>query len=78
MLNPIEKFKVVILHLNRDLNHWCVSFETSDSNPYSSVEMSVIYKNSFEYWNMYNNDVMMPDLPKKFILFCVVQVKGVP
>ncbi len=23
MLNPIEKFKVAILHLNRDWNHWC-------------------------------------------------------
>ncbi len=22
MLNPIEKFKVAILHLNRDWNHW--------------------------------------------------------
>ncbi len=24
MLNPIEKFKVTILHLNRVWNHWCV------------------------------------------------------
>ena len=23
MLNPIEKFKVAILHLNRDRNHCC-------------------------------------------------------
>ena len=24
MLNPIEKFKVAILHLNRACNHWSV------------------------------------------------------
>ena len=51
-------------------------------NPQGGVHICKLAYGDLTWENLkgsaYKKDVMMTDLTKKFILFCVVQVKGVP
>ncbi len=72
MLNPVEKFKVAILHLNRDWNHRFYYRRQKDCNPTNMV-ICCTQKKTKKNVTLYQVDIL-----RGYFIFTLEQVVKEP